>query len=105
MENEKKIGVYFYFSMAVTNEKKNNEKKYGTEPEMGYCPFEHWLGAEELGARGVASARGAGARGAQQALWGTAGAARHSRRALGTAGSRGTARGTLPCARLGRACA
>ena len=31
--------------MVVTNEKKNNEKKNGAEPEMGYCTFEHWLGA------------------------------------------------------------
>ena len=22
-----------------------NEKTNGAEPEMGYCPFEHWLGA------------------------------------------------------------
>ena len=21
------------------------KKKIGAEPEMGYCPFEHWLGA------------------------------------------------------------
>ena len=32
--------------------KKKREKKKGVEPEMGYCPFEHWLGTKTgVGAR------------------------------------------------------
>ena len=40
-------------------------KKKSAEPEMGYCPFEHWLGrTRRLGAHG-ARALGAGTLGAQ----------------------------------------
>ena len=54
--------------------KMKNEKKKRTEPEMGYCPFEHWLGTRTgVGAgggagcagRGVRRARGTQARGAR----------------------------------------
>ena len=33
-----------------SKEATGNEEKNGAEPEMGYCPFEHWLGAGALGA-------------------------------------------------------
>ena len=98
---------------ATRNEKKN------AKPEMGYCPFEHWLGktrrqgAQGARARGWAlgagragdNARGAAACGRQHNV-GAQGHAERSGRASGrasrAAGVRG-ARGARPARRPGRA--
>ena len=46
-----------------------NEKKEEAEPEMGYCPFEHWLGTGTgVGAGGGAGRAGAGLAAGQQAV-------------------------------------
>ena len=92
----------------------NEKKKKSAEPEMGYCPFEHWLGrtrrlgehgAHDVRARGWALGAGARAQGArrrgrsaQGAL--AAGGCWHGRRraALGRAGHWGTRQQAHGCA-------
>ena len=73
----------------------NEEKKNGAEPEMGYCPFEHWLGAGRAGAGALGAGRtGVGALGVgrtgsgRMGLQGAPGAAGARR------GARAEARGT-----------
>ena len=64
--------MFSYFPIAGNNWKKKREKikrkKNGAEPEMGYCPFEHWLSAGCAGSR----------------CWEQAQAGRAGRQALGT---------------------
>ena len=62
-----------------------NEKTNGAEPEMGYCPFEHWLGTGRAGTGALgaqALGRWALGRWARWAAW----RARHGRHAKGRAG-------------------
>ena len=65
--------------MAERNEKKKRKKK--TEPKMGYCPFEHWLGT------GTGVGAGMGARDATDAS-GTQERGRYGHRRVGRWGAR-----------------
>ena len=103
-------------------ETKGKKKKKHAEPEMGYCPFEHWLGRmRRLGAHGArargwvlgvgmgagrACERGVGARGkrARRAgLTGGTGTGAAGRRPHGRRAAAGTcARGALKARLAGR---
>ena len=48
--------------------KKNEKKKLKQKPEMGYCPFEHWLGAGAGAGRAGRAAGGRWARGLAKAV-------------------------------------
>ena len=69
---------------ATGNEEK--KKKKSAEPEMGYCPFEHWLGRTRR-----LSAHGARARGWALGSGGRWGAGARAHVARGGAGRGGAA--------------
>ena len=103
MENEKKkicINIFFQYFPVVGTKK----KKIGAKPEMGYCPFEYWLGWAQSAWRGT----GAGALGAQgRGRWGGRQAQALGRGRAGRAGVRGAQawqeRRARAAGRLGRA--